>query len=130
VVSTNEVADILNRFGGIEDSNVYGVEVKNTEGRAGMVALTMLPKAKMDWKSFSRYVVENLPVYARPYFVRIRKEKDATSSFKQLKTALQNEGFDPEKIRDQMYFLDPKKNAYVKMTKNLFKDIQGGKIRF
>lgn len=130
VVSTNEVADILNRFGGIEDSNVYGVQVKNTEGRAGMVALTLLPGAKVDWKLFSKYVVDNLAVYARPYFVRIRKEKDATSSFKQLKTALQNEGFDPDKIKDQLFFLDPKKNTYVKMTKNLFNDIQGGKIRF
>ena len=130
VVSTNEVADILNRFGGIEDSNVYGVQVKNTEGRAGMVALTLLPGEKIDFKALGKYVTEHLAVYARPYFVRIRKEKDATTSFKQLKTALQNEGFDPDRIKDQLYFLDPKKNAYVKLTKNIYNEIQSGKIRF
>jgi hypothetical protein len=62
VVATNEVADILNRFGCIEDSNVYGVTVKNTEGRCGMVALTLLPNASIDWKAFSKFVIENLAV--------------------------------------------------------------------
>ncbi len=130
VVATNEVADILNRFGCIEDSNVYGVTVKNTEGRCGMVALTLLPKASIDWKAFSKFVAENLAVYARPYFVRIRKEKDATTSFKQLKTALQKEGFDPDVIKDPLYFLDPKKCQYVKLTKLLYNEIQSGKIKF
>jgi hypothetical protein len=69
-------------------------------------------------------------VYARPYFVRIRKEKDATTSFKQLKTALQKEGFDPDLIKDPLYFLDPRKNQYVKLTKQLYSEIQGGKIKF
>ncbi len=130
VVATNEVADILNRFGGIEDSNVYGVAVKGAEGRCGMVALTPLAGASIDWKKFASYVNANLPVYARPYFVRVRREKDATSSFKQLKTALQKEGFDPKAVRDPLYFLDPRKKAYVKLTPGLYGEIQSGKIKF
>ena len=111
-------------------SNVYGVEVRKTEGRCGMVALTLLPGEKIDWKAFSKYVEDNLPVYARPYFVRIRKEADATSSFKQLKTDLQKEGFDPSKIKDKMYFLNPGTWKYMPLTKKVYDDVQSGKYRF
>lgn len=130
VVATNEVADILNKFGGIEDSNVYGVEVKNTEGRCGMVAITPLAGEKLDMESFAGFVIENLPVYARPWFVRIRKEKDATTSFKQLKTGLQNDGFNPAIIKDPLYFLHPDKSKYVKITAKLYEQIQSGALRF
>ncbi len=130
VVATNEVADTLNRFGKIEDSNVFGVKVKNTEGRAGMAAITPLPGEKLDLAKFSIYVTSNLPVYAWPYFIRITKDKDATTSFKQVKSRLQNEGFNPEKIKDQLYFLDPKKQKYVKLTKKVYDDIQNGEYRF
>ena len=130
VVSTNEVADVINRFGHIEDSNVYGVEVRKTEGRCGMVALTLLPKEKIEWKAFAAYVIKNLPVYARPYFVRIRNEADATSSFKQLKTGLQNEGFDPSIIKDKLYFLNPDTCKYIPLTDKVYSDIQSGKYRF
>ncbi len=130
VVATNEVADILNRFGSIEDSNVYGVEVKGMEGRAGMAALTLLQNHKLNWADFSSYVIENLPQYARPHFVRIRKEKDATSSFKQMKTGLQEDGFDPSKIKDPLYFLSPEKEKYIKLTKKIFEEIQNGVYKF
>jgi acyl-CoA synthetase (AMP-forming)/AMP-acid ligase II len=130
VVATNEVADILNRFGSIEDSNVYGVEVKGMEGRAGMAALTLLQEHKLNWSDFASYVIENLPQYARPHFVRIRKEKDATSSFKQIKTELQTDGYDPSIIKDPLYFLNPEKGKYVKLTKKIFEEIQKGEHKF
>ena len=130
VVATNEVADVLNKFGHIEDSNVYGVEVKNTEGRCGMVALTLLPGESIEWNSFAEHVVKNLPVYARPYFVRVRKEADATTSFKQLKTGLKDEGFDPESISDPIYFLNPETCKYEPLNSKLYNEIQGGKLRF
>ena len=60
----------------------------------------------------------------------MRGEKDATSSFKQLKTSLQKEGFDPKTVKDPLYFLDPRKKAYVKITPSLYGDIQSGKIKF
>lgn len=130
VVATNEVADIINRFGSIEDSNVYGVEVPGMEGRAGMAALTLLPGKKIDWASFADYVIENLPQYARPQFIRIRKEKDSTSSFKQIKIELQKDGFNPDKIKDQLYFLNPEKKKYVKITKKIFEEIEKGLHKF
>lgn len=130
LVSTNEVADIINRFGSIEDSNVYGVEVAGMEGRAGMAALTLLPGEKINWNSLALYVTENLPQYARPHFIRIRKEKDATSSFKQIKNELQAEGFNPSIIKNQLYFLNPEKNRYIKLTKKIYDEIQQGHYKF
>ncbi len=130
VVATNEVSDILSRFGAFEDCNVYGVSVKNTEGRAGMAALTLLPGKTLDIKGFSKYVADNLPVYARPYFVRLRKEKDATTSFKQVKSHLQKDGFDPGIIKDPLYFFDPTKEKYMKLTSKVYSDIQKGVYRF
>lgn len=130
VVSTNEVADIINKFGHIEDANVYGVTVEKAEGRAGMVALTLLNGETIDWEAFSKYIIENLAVYARPYFVRLTEQADATTSFKQLKTRLKAEGFDPGTISDPLFFLDPEKKQYVELTPDLYREIQSGKIRF
>jgi len=130
LVSTNEVADIINKFDPIEDSNVYGVKVKDTEGRAGMAALTPEPGVDIDWDAFSTYIVENLPTYARPYFVRILKEKDTTSTFKQVKFRLQEQGFDPGIINDPLYFLDPGKRVYVKLTGDVYGKIQDGMVKF
>lgn len=130
VVATNEVADILNRFGGIEDSNVYGVEVKNTEGRCGMVSFTLLPGTEIDLKKMAAHVTENLPVYAWPYFIRIRPEKDTTTTFKQVKTILQKEGFDPSVISDTLYFLNPDTKEYIALDKDVYDWIQNGKFRF
>ena len=130
LVSTNEVGDIINKFDSIEDSNVYGVKVKDTEGRAGMTALTMLPGADIDWNAFSNYIIKNLPTYARPYFVRILEEKDVTSTFKQVKFRLQEQGFDPAVIKDPLYFLDPGKKVYVKLTNDIYEEIQDGKVKW
>ena len=40
-VSTMEVAAIVNKYDQVLDSNVYGVEVKSAEGRAGMALLSV-----------------------------------------------------------------------------------------
>lgn len=130
VVATNEVADIINRFGKIEDCNVYGVEVEKSEGRCGMASLTLLPGTEINLEEFADFIVENLPVYARPYFVRIRDEKDVTTSFKQIKTGLQKEGFDPSKISDRLYFLNPDLKKYIKLDQEEYKKIQSGEYRF
>lgn len=129
-VSTNQVADVLMQFGGIEDANVYGVKVPNTEGRCGMVALKLLDSSVFRPDEFAAFVMEKLPSYARPYFVRLRQELDITNSFKRVKKHLLQEGFDPEKIGDPLYFLHPEKNTYVPLTKELYQDIVENKVRF
>ncbi|SCY05405.1 long-chain-acyl-CoA synthetase [Desulfoluna spongiiphila] len=129
VVSTNEVGDLLFRFGDIEDANVYGVEVKGSEGRAGMAALTLLPGREIDLAALGAYVAEHLPVYARPWFLRIREQCDVSVSFKQQKVTLRKEGFDPGQIDDPLYFYHPGQ-GYLPLTRALYDDIQGGEVRF
>lgn len=129
LVSTNEVADILNHFSGFADCNVYGVNVNGCEGRVGMVALTIRDGVDIEWERFADYVTGNLPGYARPAFIRIRKEMDVTSSFKQCKINLQMEGFDPGVIHDPLYFFEPIKKAYQPLTRDDYRSIQGGQLR-
>ena len=130
VVSTNEVGDVLFRFGGMEEANVYGVEVAGTEGRAGMAAVTPLNGADIDLDGLAAWVVEKLPSYARPWFLRILDEKASTATFKQKKVALRREGFDPQQIDDRLYFLDPESRSYVPMTPDLHAGIESGAVRF
>ena len=130
VVATNEVADIIFGFTGIEDANVYGVEVTGAEGRVGMAALTLCPETTFDLETFAQYIDRNLAVYALPRMIRLRKTADTTSTFKQLKTKLKDEGFNPALIDDQLFFLDPETKKYVKLSSGLYQKIQSGVIRF
>ena len=43
---------------------------------------------------------------------------------------LQNEGFDPQKIKDPLYFFEPVKEKYIKLTPKVYSDIQKGNYRF
>jgi citronellyl-CoA synthetase len=129
-VSTNQVSDVVNKFGHMEDANVYGVQVPGMEGRCGMVAIKLLEGESIDWEAFSAYINEKLPPYARPYFVRLRDKIDATNSFKQVKQQLQKEGFNPTLVKDPLYFLDPHTDQYVPLTEEIYRDILDQKVRF
>ena len=50
-------------------------------------------------------------------------------TFKLQKTLLQQEGFDPTKIEDPMFFLDTKSGSYVRLDEELYKSIVSGTIR-
>ncbi len=129
-VSTNQVSDVVDKFGQMEDANVYGVQVPGMEGRCGMVAIKLLEGQTIDWDKFTAYINEKLPPFARPYFVRLRDEIDATNSFKQLKQQLQKEGFNPDAVKDPLYFLDPRLDKYIPLTPEIYQDIVDHKIRF
>ena len=80
-VSTNEVegivSAILNQPADMPTS--YGVEIPNTDGRAGMIAIPVKDEAEVNLDKLHAGVVEQLPKYARPMFVRIIKEVQMTS---------------------------------------------------
>ncbi len=123
-VSTNEVAEVLNGAKGVLESNVYGVTVPGAEGRAGMASINV--NGELDLEEFARYVVSRLPVYQRPYFLRLQQEMRITGTFKHQKTGYRDEGFDPNKVQDPLYFLDGDK--YVPIDQTLFQRIQAGEI--
>ena len=115
-VSTNEVGEIINGFGGIQFCNVYGVEVPGADGRAGMAALVLEPgMAALDTEAFSRYVTSELPAYARPVFLRVQSNIDVTGTFKMLKGDLRKEGYDLNQVAEPLYVMKPGSTAYERL---------------
>ena len=122
-VSANEVAEALNSCEGLLEANVYGVEVPGSEGRAGMASLNVDDSFSLD--TFSEHVMKNLPVYQRPYFVRVQGDMRITGTFKHQKVDYRKEGYDPNVISDALYFLEGEK--YVPLDAALYESIQSGK---
>lgn len=125
-VSTGEVAEALN-FDGIEQANVYGVEVQGHVGRAGMAAL--VGSTELDLEALHQQVHDSLPTFARPLFLRLQEQTDTTGTFKLRKVDLVKEGFDPDRIEDPLYFDHPAIGKYVRLTRELYEQIVDGKLR-
>lgn len=115
-VSTQEVAEVLAEFPGVEIANVYGVKVPGADGRAGMAALVLRDPAAFDGKAFFEFTDKRLPGYAAPVFVRLAGEADMTTTFKLRKVDLQREGYDSAKIADPLYVRDVGAGAYVRFV--------------
>jgi len=108
-VSTAEVASELSKFKGVEEVNVYGVQIPNNEdGRAGMCA--MILKEGASTESLARFLSHakaNLPSYAVPVFLRMLPAMQITGTFKHQKVQMRKDGID---VQDPIYFLE--NNAY------------------
>ncbi len=126
-VSTTEVEEVLGQFDGVLEANVYGVQVAGRDGRAGMAAL--VARDNLNLTTLHEYLAGQLPEYAQPVFLRIRKDIDVTTTFKQKKTDLVQQGFDPRGIRDPIYFNDPAAKVFVRMDAELFERINSGQVR-
>jgi fatty-acyl-CoA synthase len=126
-VSTTEVAETICRFGGIRDATVYGVAVPGHEGRAGMAAI--MADDAVDLAALRTHLRAELPDYARPLFLRVRREIEMTMTFKQKKTDLVAQGFDPAATSDAIFLDDPRQGAYVRIDPALYRDLGSGKIR-
>jgi fatty-acyl-CoA synthase len=126
-VSTTEVAAVLVRCRGVTDVAVYGVAIPGADGRAGMAALVVTPE--FDLTEFRQTVVEALPAYARPVFVRIVPSLELTGTFKLRKQELAAEGYDPSRVRDALYVNDPPRDAYVPLEAGLHVRLIAGEVR-
>jgi fatty-acyl-CoA synthase len=125
-VATSEVSERIAGFEGVQEVNVYGVKVGDLDGKAGMASLVTVDD--FDMAAFGKYVDEQLPSYARPLFVRLQQAIETTGTFKYRKMDLVNDGFDPAKTKDPLYFRDPAK-GYVKITKGLHAKIESGQFK-
>ncbi len=126
-VSTNEVGEILNGHPQVNFTNVYGVEIPATDGRAGMAAVTLNEDIEtLDTDSFSDYVKENLPVYARPVFLRIKKELDVTGTMKMVKGDLRKEAYDVDQVSEPLFVLKPGADKYEPLDTGYYETIKSG----
>ncbi|MBV9636856.1 MAG: long-chain-acyl-CoA synthetase [Methylobacteriaceae bacterium] len=128
-VATSEVGEVIGTFPGVREATVYGVRVPGAEGRAGMAALVPADPARFDYAAFSAHLAEHLPDYARPLFLRIQSELDVTGTFKQRKIELAEDGFDPARTSDPLFFYSAKDQRFVRLDAKLFEAISSGAVR-
>jgi acyl-CoA synthetase (AMP-forming)/AMP-acid ligase II len=121
-VSTNEVAEILNGAPGVLESNVYGVTVPGSDGRAGMASIHHDEQFAIE--DFAQFVIRELPGYMRPYFVRLQQDMRITVTFKHQKVDYRREGYDPSKVSDPLYLLE--QDHYIPLDTDVYGSLQDG----
>lgn len=120
--------NVLNSIPFIADVTVYGVEVANYDGRAGMASIVVQDHTQIDWISIHSECVAHLPPYARPLFLRIQKQIQTTATFKHQKNQLAKEGFNPANLTsDDLYFYSC--GQVTPLTEEIYKKIQSGAIK-
>jgi fatty-acyl-CoA synthase len=128
-VSTTEVAEAIATFPGVLEVNVYGAAVPGYEGRAGMAAMVVEKPDGFDLPGLRAHIARALPVYARPVFIRFRRELDMTGTFKLKKMELAAEGIDISRSEDPFYFDDRTAGAYVRVTPELARGLREGTVK-
>lgn len=132
-VATSEVESVILALPGFADVTVYGVEIPNCDGRAGMVAIKFHDSVTfetVDWKQYHSECVANLPVYSRPVFVRIRAEMKVTTTFKHQKNELVKEGFNPDMVKeDKIYLYSAKDGSLTPVDQKLYQSIVTGAVK-
>ena len=132
-VSTNEVGEIINQHDDIIFTNVYGVAIPGTDGRAGMAAIVIRESIKardIDLASISRHIIENLPGYARPVFIRLLQELPTTTTHKLQKNELRDQAFHLEQVPDDLFVLRPGNQAYDRLDGDYYDRIMQRKVAF
>ncbi|XP_068277912.1 long-chain fatty acid transport protein 2-like [Nyctibius grandis] len=127
-VATTEVEATLAMMNFIQEVNVYGVSVPGCEGRCGMAAIRLKAGATFNGESLYAFTGDTLPSYAAPRFVRIQDALEITGTFKQCKGNLVKEGFNPDVIKDPLFFRDDKKKSYVPLNPDTYAAILDMKL--
>ena len=126
-VSTTEVGQIVGALPGVLEATVYGVEIPGRDGRAGMAALVVGEAFALD--RLPAALAEHLPDYARPLFLRFRETLETTSTLKQRKLDLVEDGYDPARVSDPLFVADPATGDFVRIDSELYDRIQTGDLR-
>lgn len=142
-VSTAEVGEVLGKHDAIVEANVYGVEVPGHDGRAGCAAVVLHPSStsassksdlalptEVTLRSLAQLVQRDLPLYARPIWLRVTHEMQTTGTNKQQKHVLQKEGIDVaavESAGDVLYWLQG--GMYERFGEKERQRIEGGGVK-
>lgn len=132
-VSTTEVENICSDYEKISEAVVYGVEIPNTNGRAGMAAITLKENAELndqDLSKMAQVFKSELPTYAIPIFLRVQEKIETTGTFKYQKSKLKEEAFYPDKTSDRLLILLPNSDRYCDITAEILSNIKNYKYRF
>ncbi|MCV7172108.1 MULTISPECIES: long-chain-acyl-CoA synthetase FadD6 [Mycolicibacterium] len=135
-VATTEVEAAVSSDPQVEECTVFGVEVPDTGGKAGMVAVQLKDGKEFDGKALAKAAFDKLPPYAVPLFVRVVEELAHTSTFKSQKVDLRKEGYggnsgegdeEANDIEDPIYVLSGKDEGYVEYYDEYLAEVKDGK---
>uniref|UniRef100_A0A3B4XZU4 AMP-binding enzyme C-terminal domain-containing protein n=2 Tax=Seriola TaxID=8160 RepID=A0A3B4XZU4_SERLL len=93
-----------------------------------MAAVVLKHDHKLNGTKLYNHLVQTLPAYAWPRFLRIQTSLDVTETFKQQKVKLVQEGFNPDVTRDPLYFLNVSQKEFILLTGSIYEDIVSGEI--
>jgi fatty-acyl-CoA synthase len=125
-VATTQVEAALAEDKNIEECTVFGVEVPDTGGRAGMAAVKLRDGVEFDGKALAETAYANLPSYAAPLFVRVVESLETTSTFKSRKVDLRKQGYSSE-VEDPLYVLKGRDEGYVPFYDEYPGEVAAGK---
>jgi acyl-CoA synthetase (AMP-forming)/AMP-acid ligase II len=136
------VADVVGSHPSIAESNVYGVLVPHSDGRAGCAAVVLTPETtigKMDWRGLAEFCLQRMPRYAVPIWIRVTAGLEYTGTMKLQKGRLRGEGVDPEVIKkaarergeeaDRLFWLRPGEREYTPFGEKEWLEVKAGKVR-
>lgn len=126
-VATAEIEGVITQLKSIEMCAVYGVQIPNNDGRAGMATIVKSPDIEFDIDSLLNHLQKELPKYAIPIFIRLKDEIKLTHTHKIKKFDLKKEGFN---CADNVYVKLPKNENYLLLDNNLLKEINEGAFIF
>lgn len=132
-VSTNEVGEIINQHNDIIFSNVYGVEIPGTDGRAGMAAVVLregVTVDSVDVQTLSEHIADNLPGYARPIFLRLLEDLPTTTTHKLQKNDLRDQAFHLDKVTDHLFVMKPGDSVYSRLDSDFYDKIVQREVAF
>ncbi|MCG8533516.1 MAG: long-chain-acyl-CoA synthetase [Pseudomonadales bacterium] len=128
-VATTEVEGAIQRFPEIDDAAVYGVQIPNCDGRAGMAAITLKEGSQFDGKAFLQHLKSLLPTYAIPLFIRIQLRQEVTATFKNKKSDLKKQAFSLSNGGDPVLILRDRNAGYEPLNQSLLNHINNGDLR-
>jgi citronellyl-CoA synthetase len=129
-VSTTEVENCISAFSSILDAVVYGVEIPNTNGRAGMANIRLMEGVAFDPVEFYQHLTTQLPAFSVPVFLRVSQKMETTGTFKYKKTDLKKAGFDLAQVKDPVWVCLPNDGVYQLMSEALQHKIEQGEFRY
>lgn len=129
-VSTTEVENVLAAEPSVLDAVVYGVEIPNTNGRAGMACIRLNQGAEFSGQAVLTFLQQKLPHYAVPVFIRITQELETTGTHKYKKTDLKKVGYELGQSVDELWVCLPAEREYRALTPELLAAIKAGEFRF
>ncbi|XP_046919481.2 fatty acid transport protein 1 [Dermatophagoides farinae] len=127
-ISTTELEAVISDTIQLADCIVYGVEVPGCEGKAGMAAILDNDRT-VDVNDLLKKLRQKVPIFSIPVFIRLVDQLELTSTHKLHKVTYRKQGFDPQLVKDPLYFFDSKNFTYIPLDQQLYNQIIENKIR-